>query len=75
MKSLEQLRRRRAATIVALDKALSHKTGRIGAARRAFTRATADLLKAELNHRRAAPLLRARADQPQTGDLFAQIGA
>jgi hypothetical protein len=75
MTSLATLRRRRAAAIVALDKAIKSKAGTIGAARRGFARATAELLRAELNHRRAAPLLRTKAQGEQTGDLFAQMGA
>lgn len=68
-------RRQRALAIEILDKALTRKQGNIGKARRQLVLATADLLRAELNQRRAAPLLRANARPQQTGDLFAQIGA
>jgi hypothetical protein len=68
------IRRNRAIAIQNLNRALSRKEGTIAKARREFVLATAELLRAELNHRRAAPLLRANARRQQTGDLFAQIG-
>jgi len=73
--SLETLRRRRISAKLALVKAEAcpKKRGR-GEARRAYIRATAAIIKAELNRRIAAPLLRAQAAQRGTGDLFSQIG-
>jgi hypothetical protein len=69
------IRRERALAIESLDKALKRKQGKIGQARRQLVIATAEILRAELNHRRAAPLLHANARRQQIGDLFAQIGA
>lgn len=44
------------------------------AAQRAFIRATAELIRAERNHRIAEPLLRARKRPPEAADLFSQMG-
>lgn len=76
MTNLETLRRRRLNAKLALAKAEAcpKKRGR-GEARRAFIRATAAIIRAELNRRIAAPLLRNQAAQRETGDLFSQIGA
>lgn len=76
MASLETLHRRRLDARLALAKAEAcpKKRGR-GEARRAYIRATAAIIRAELNRRIAAPLLRAQAAQRETGDLFNQIGA
>lgn len=75
MADLTILRRRRAEARAHLDLAELHpkRKGR-GQARQRFILATAELLRAELNHRIAAPLLRAQAAGQQTGDLFS-IGA
>jgi hypothetical protein len=72
---ISTLQRSRAAALDELKRALSHKQGGISDAGQAAKKATAALLRAELNHRRAAPLLSANARRQQTGDLFAQIGA
>lgn len=74
--SIETLRRRRLDAKLALAKAEAcpKKRGR-GEARRAYIRATAAIIRAELNRRIAAPLLRSQAARQQTGDLFSQIGA
>lgn len=76
MSSLATLHRRRLDAKLALAKAEAcpKKRGR-GQARRDFIRATAAIIRAEINHRIAAPLLRAQAAQRETGDLFSQIGA
>ncbi|KFC64018.1 hypothetical protein FG93_05528 [Bosea sp. LC85] len=76
MADLATLRRRRDEAKLALVKAelRPKKKGR-GKARRRFVQATADLLQAELNHRKAAPLLRAQTRQRETADLFSQMGA
>ena len=72
---IDTLRRNRTTAVAKLKRAMTHKQGDISEARLAANKATAALLRAELNHRRAAPLLRANARRQQTGDLFAQIGA
>jgi hypothetical protein len=72
---LSALQRSRISAVAELARAMSHKQGGISEARQIAEKATAELLRAELNHRRAAPLLRANARRQQTGDLFAQIGA
>lgn len=76
MASLETLRRRQLTAKLALAKAEAcpKKRGR-GQARRDFIRATAAIIRAELNRRIAAPLLRAQAAQREKSDLFSQIGA
>nr|WP_156134824.1 hypothetical protein [Methylobacterium sp. ZNC0032] len=76
MPSLETLRRRRldAKLTLAKAEACPKKRGR-GEARRAYIRATAAIIRAEINRRIAAPLLHAKATQRETGDLFSQIGA
>ena len=78
MASIETLKRRRleAELAVARAKLKPRHQGRrlIDKVRRKFILATADLLRAELNRRTAAPLLRAQAAQRETGDLFSQIG-
>lgn len=75
MAKVSTLRSNRAIAVQTLDRALTRKQGGIGKARREAVLATAELIRAELNNRIAAPLLRARAQRQQTGDLFAQIGA
>lgn len=73
MTSLATLRRRRSETIIELDRALRSHRGTADA-RRQFIAATAELMRAELNRRKAEPLLRAQASRQQTGDLFSQTG-
>lgn len=75
MADLTTLRRRRAEARaqLALAELQPKRKGR-GKARRRFILATAEILRAELNHRIAAPLLRAQSARQQTGDLFS-IGA
>lgn len=75
MASLATLRRRRAAAQLLLDKKARRHRGGVAKARTDFVKATAELLRAELNRRIAAPLLRAQARQRETSDLFSQIGA
>jgi hypothetical protein len=74
-RKISPLQRCRTAAVAELKRAMSRKQGGISEARQAAEKATIDLLRAELNHRRAAPLLRAHARGQQTGDLFALIGA
>ncbi|QEL26121.1 hypothetical protein FQV39_28565 [Bosea sp. F3-2] len=75
MASLATLRRRRAEAILCLNKKARRHRGGVAAARADLVKATADVLRAELNRRIAAPLLRAQAQQDRTGDLFSQLGA
>lgn len=75
MASIATLRRRRAEAQLSLDKKARRHRGGVAEARADFVKATAALLRAEINHRIAAPLLRAQAAQRETGDLFSQIGA
>ena len=75
MADLASLRRRRAAARLKLDAAETSHRGGVSKARAAFIKATAALLRAELNHRIAAPRMRAQAARRETGDLFSQIGA
>lgn len=69
MADLAALKRRRTAAQIALAKAEKAHRG-VTRARALFTRATAALLRAQLDHRTAAPLLRNKrpAGMP---DLFA----
>lgn len=75
MADLATLRRRRAEARarLAMAEACPKRRGR-REARRAYILATAAIIRAELNHRIAAPLLRARTRQDTTGDLFSQFG-
>jgi hypothetical protein len=75
MANLATLRRRRAEAQLSLDKKARRHRGGVTEARAEFVKATSALLRAELNHRIAAPLLRAQAARRETGDLFSQIGA
>lgn len=76
MADLATLRRRRdEAKRLLLRAELKPKRKGRGKARRRFILATAEILRAELNHRIASPLLRAQAAREQTVDLFSQIGA
>lgn len=75
MASLATLRRRRAEARLKLDSKERRHRGGVAEARADFVKATAALLRAEINHRIAAPILRAQAAQRETGDLFSQIGA
>lgn len=75
MTTISTLRRRRAHTIIDLDKAVRSHRGQ-AEARKQLIAATAELLRAELNRRKAEPLLKAQASRrQQTGDLFSQAGA
>lgn len=74
MADLATLRRRRAEAGLGLEAAERRHRG-VAKARAAFNRATLALLRAELNHRTAAPLLRARAARRPKADLFNQLGA
>ena len=76
MNRLSVLRRRRIEAQAQLVKAEAapKRKGRRAACKR-FVLATAELLRAEINYRTAAPLLRAQARQRESGDLFSQIGA
>ncbi|BCB18020.1 hypothetical protein [Bosea sp. ANAM02] len=75
MAKLKTLRRRQAEARLSLDKKARRHRGGVAEARADFVKATAALLRAELNRRIAAPLLRAQAVQRETGDLFSQIRA
>lgn len=75
MANLATLRRRRAEAGTRLEGKLRRHRGGVAAARAAYILVTAALLRAELNRRIAAPLLRAQAARAETGDLFSQIGA
>ncbi|MBX9876762.1 MAG: hypothetical protein K2X84_18030 [Beijerinckiaceae bacterium] len=76
MNRMAALRRRRLEAQAQLLKAeASPKRKGRRAARRRFILATAEILRAEINNRIAAPLLRARARQDRTADLFSQMGA
>lgn len=75
MASLTTLRRRRAEAQLSLDKKARRHRGGVADARADFVKATAAILRAELNRRIAAPLLRAQAARRETGDLFNHIGA
>lgn len=75
MASIATLRRRRAEARIQIDARERRRRGGVAEARADFVKATAELLQAELNHRKAAPLLRARTRQDRTADLFSQIGA
>lgn len=75
MASIATLRRRRAEARLKLDAKERRHRGGVADARADLIKATAALLRAELNRRIAAPLLRAQAAQRETGDLFSQIGA
>lgn len=72
---LSSLRRRRAEAQLRLEAAERRHRGGVSDARKRFERATTEILRAEINRRTAAPLLRAQAAREQTGDLFSQIGA
>jgi hypothetical protein len=77
MTDLTTLRRRRREAEIAFRLAQAQPGWKRGrqAAQRAFIRATAEVIRAERNHRIAEPLLRARRRQPEAADLFSQIGA
>jgi hypothetical protein len=77
MPDLATLRRRRREAEIAFRLAQVQpewKRGRL-AAQRAFIRATAEVIRAERNHRIAEPLLRARKRPAEAADLFSQMGA
>ncbi|MET3892814.1 hypothetical protein ABIE41_003890 [Bosea sp. OAE506] len=77
MADLATLRRRRREAEAAFRLAQAQPQWKRGrhAAQRAFIRATAEVIRAERNHRIAEPLLRARKRPAETTDLFSQIGA
>lgn len=77
MPDLTTLRRRRREAEIAFRLAQAQPEWKRGrrAAQRAFIRATAELLRAERNHRIAEPLLRARKRPAEAADLFSQTGA
>lgn len=77
MADLATLRRRRRDADLAYRLAQAQPDWKRGrqAAQRAFIRATADVIRAERNHRIAEPLLRARKRPAEAADLFSQIGA
>lgn len=75
MASLATLRRRQAEARLSLDRKARRHRGGVAEARAELVKATAALLRAEINRRIAAPLLRAQAAQREAGDLFSQIGA
>lgn len=77
MADLATLRRRRREAEIAYRLACAQPEWKRGrqVAQRAFIRATADLIRAERNHRIAEPLLRARKRPAEAADLFSQIGA
>lgn len=77
MADINTLRRRQREADIACRLAEAQprwKRGR-AKARRLYILATADVIRAELNHKIAAPILRARKAQAPTADLFSQIGA
>lgn len=74
MTSLATLRRRKAQAVLALAAAERRHRGGVAQARREAMQAAHALLRAELNHAKAAPLLRAQAKPAGTPDLF-QPGA
>jgi hypothetical protein len=74
MTSLAKLRRRKAQAVLALAAKERRHRGGVAKARADAIDATHALLRAELNHARAAPLLRAQAMRNDTPDLF-QPGA
>lgn len=74
MADISSLRRRRAEARRRLDSSEKRHRG-VAKARAVYVKATAAVLRAELNHRIAAPLLRAQATRRETGDLFSQLGA
>ena len=77
MADLASLRRHRREAEVAHRLAQAQPKWKRGrqAAQRAFIRATAELIRAERNHRIAEPLLRARKRPLEAADLFSQVGA
>jgi hypothetical protein len=75
MADLATLRRRRAEAGLRLEAAERRHRGGVAKARAAFARATLALLRAELNRRIAAPLLRAQQARRPEADLFNQLGA
>jgi hypothetical protein len=77
MADLATLRRRRREAEIAFRLAQAQPEWKRGrqAAQRAFIRATAEVIRAERNHRIAEPLLRARKRAAETADLFSQMGA
>lgn len=77
MPDLATLRRRRREAEIAFRLAQAQPEWKRGrqAAQRAFIRATAEVIRAERNHRIAEPLLRARKRPAEAADLFSQIGA
>lgn len=77
MADLPTLRRRRREADIAYRLAQAQPAWKRGrqAAQRAFIRATAEVIRAERNHRIAEPLLRARKRQAEAMDLFSQMGA
>lgn len=77
MADLATLRRRRREAEIAFRLAQAQPEWKRGrqAAQRAFIRATAEVIRAERNHRIAEPLLRARRRPAEAADLFSQIGA
>lgn len=74
MTSLATLRRRKAEAVARLAARKRHHRGGVAQARTEAMQAAHALLRAELNHARAAPLLRAKAGRDATPDLF-QPGA
>jgi len=77
MADLATLRRRRREAEIAYRLACAQPGWKPGRekARRALVKVTAALLRAELGHRKAAPLHRARLTPAPAADLFNQPGA
>ncbi len=75
MTRMERLRRQREAAQTSLATALKRHRGGVADARAGLNTATAALLRAEINNRIAAPLLRAQARRDATADLFSHIGS
>lgn len=74
MTSLATLRRRKAEAVKVLAARKRRHRGGVAQARAEAMQAAHALLRAELNHARAAPLLRAQARRNDAPDLF-QPGA
>lgn len=77
MADLATLRRRRRDADLAFRLAQAQPAWKRGRekARIALVRATAALMRAEMGHAKAAPLLRARKSREPAADLFTQPGA
>lgn len=77
MTDIATLRRRRREAEIAYRLARIQPKWKRGRekARKALVKVTAALLRAELGHRKATPLHRARLDHVPAADLFNQLGA